>query len=209
MKGCFIVFEGPDGSGKSTVSAEVYEKLLDAGYPVILTREPGGIKISENIRDIILNPSNEEMDGRTEALLYAASRRQHLVEKVIPALNLGKVVLCDRFVDSSLAYQSYGRGLSLEDILTINDFAIEGVYPDFTVFLDVPAQIGIDRIKGRAFKDRLDQESIEFHERVFKGYQEILKNNSGKYHIVDASNNVEGVVDNSLKIIKEYLDGQR
>lgn len=207
MKASFIVFEGPDGSGKSTVSKEVFSRLERDGYPVILTREPGGIKISENIRDIILNPSNQEMDGRTEALLYAASRRQHLVEKVIPALNENKLVLCDRFVDSSLAYQSYGRGLSLDDIININKFAIEGVYPDFTVFLDVEAQVGIDRIKDRSFKDRLDQESMDFHERVFNGYKSILKDSGDKYRIIDASKPVSEVVDMAYKIIKEYLNG--
>ncbi|MFV0255014.1 MAG: dTMP kinase [Erysipelotrichaceae bacterium] len=207
MKGYFIVFEGPDGSGKSSVSQVVYKKLLDEGYPVILTREPGGIKISENIRDIILNPSNTKMDGRTEALLYAASRRQHLVEKVIPALNQGKIVLCDRFVDSSLAYQSYGRGLDLNKVKDINQFAIEDTYPDFTIFLDVPAQVGMDRIKDRNFKDRLDQENIDFHEQVFAGYQEILKSNDGQYHIIDASSSLEEVINQSLNIIKGNIDG--
>ena len=120
MKGFFITFEGPDGSGKSTVAEKICEKLLASGYDVIHTREPGGIEISERIRNVILDPKNTMMDAKTEALLYAASRRQHLVEKVIPAVNSGKIVICERFIDSSLAYQGYGRQIGIDEVLGIN-----------------------------------------------------------------------------------------
>ena len=171
MKGYFITFEGPDGSGKTTVATAVCEELKNRGYEVIHTREPGGIEISEKIRNIILDPENTMMDAKTEALLYAASRRQHLVEKVFPAIRDGKIVICERFLDSSLAYQGYGRQLGFDEVLEINLFAIDRTYPDLTVYLDVDEQVGLDRLSSRNFKDRLDQESIDFHHRVAQGYQ--------------------------------------
>ena len=134
-KGLFITFEGNDGSGKTTISKNIYEKLKKMGYPVIYTREPGGIDIAEQIRNVILNPKNTAMDARCEALLYAASRRQHLVEKVLPALDKGQIVLCDRFLDSSLVYQGIARGIGVQEVYDINAFAIEGHLPDATIFL--------------------------------------------------------------------------
>jgi dTMP kinase len=134
-KAKFITFEGPDGSGKTTVSVKVTERLIKEGYSVILTREPGGSAIAEQIRNVILDPENTAMDDRTEALLYAASRRQHLVEKVLPALEQGTHVISDRFVDSSLAYQGCGRHLGIDPVMSINEFAIEGHMPDKTIYL--------------------------------------------------------------------------
>ena len=125
QKGVFITFEGPEGAGKTTVIKELYKRMEEEGLKVILTREPGGIRIAEKIRAIILDNDHQEMDAKTEALLYAAARRQHLVEKVIPALQEGMIVLCDRFVDSSLAYQGHARGLGIDEVLSINEFAIE------------------------------------------------------------------------------------
>ena len=142
----FITVEGPEGSGKSSVCRRIYEKLLELGYDVILTREPGGTPISEAIRDVILNKENTSMDGRTEALLYAASRRQHLIEKVWPALKEGKIVLCDRYLDSSLAYQGGARGLGVDEILNINMFATEGTFPDLTLLFDIEPELGLARI---------------------------------------------------------------
>ena len=139
-KGYFITFEGPDGSGKTTVSTAVAKRLQEAGIESIYTREPGGIEIAEQIRSVILDPANTAMDSKTEALLYAAARRQHLIEKVLPALEAGKVVICDRFVDSSLAYQGFGRNLGIEEVLSINEFAIEGHWPDKTLYLDLAPQ---------------------------------------------------------------------
>ena len=192
-KGLFITFEGNDGAGKTTISKLVYERMLEEGYPVIYTREPGGIKIAEQIRKVILDPENTEMDAKTEALLYAASRRQHLVEKVLPALEQGKIVLCDRFVDSSLAYQGIGRELGMKEVFEINQFAIEGHMPDATIFLSLTAEAGLSRIESRTFKDRLDQEAESFHQRVAKGYEQILDQFADCMHIVDASQSIEAV----------------
>jgi len=204
-KGCFIVFEGPDGSGKSTVSQAVYDKLKAEDWAVVLTREPGGSRIAEEIRRLILDPQNIEMDARTEALLYAASRRQHLVEKILPAVQAGKIVICDRFVDSSLAYQAYGREIGLQAVIDINEFAIEGYYPDLTIFLNIDAETGLKRLANRKDLDRLDQESLQFHQKVFAGYQQILANTKQNYIVVDASQSIEAVVTASLQIIKEFV----
>ena len=205
MKGYFITFEGPDGSGKTTAATAVVEKLRQDGYEVIHTREPGGIEISEDIRNIILDPKNTAMDARTEALLYAASRRQHLVEKVFPAMKEGKIVICERFLDSSLAYQGYGRQLGFDEVLGINLFAIENTYPDLTIYFDVDEAIGLSRLEKRSFKDRLDQESIDFHHRVSAGYKEVLKRFKDRIKIVDASQPKEDVIDNTLNIILDLI----
>ena len=202
----FITFEGPDGSGKTTVCNAVYQRLKDMGYDVVHTREPGGIEIAEKIRDIILDPQNVMMDAKTEALLYAASRRQHLVEKVIPSIEAGKVVICERFVDSSLAYQGYGRELGFDEVLSINKFAIGDYFPDMTVYLDVDEKTGLERIKDRAFKDRLDQESIDFHHRVNEGYQKVIDVFKDRVSIVDASKPLDSVIEDALSRVKELID---
>ncbi len=138
-RGIFITFEGPDGAGKSTIIDMVAKQLGN----VLLTREPGGIDIAEQIRAVILNKENTAMDPRTEALLYAAARRQHLIEKVRPALDEGKIVLCDRFVDSSLAYQGYARGLGIEEVFAINQFAIENLMPELTIYFEIEPELGL------------------------------------------------------------------
>lgn len=205
-KGFFIVLEGPDGSGKTTVANIVCDKLTKLGYDVVHTREPGGIDIAEQIRTVILDPKNTAMDARTEALLYAASRRQHLVEKVIPAINSGKIVLCERFVYSSLAYQGMGRKIGFDDVLSINDFAINGTYPDMTIYLDVSEEVGLQRIETRAFKDRLDSESLEFHKRVNQGYK-MVRERFEDIVIVDASKDVDEVVDKTMDAITKLING--
>lgn len=209
MKGLFITFEGPDGSGKSTVAKAVSEKLKQQGYEVVHTREPGGIEIAEQIRNIILDPKNTAMDPKTEALLYAASRRQHLVEKVFPAVKENKIVICERFIDSSLAYQGFGRQLGFEDVLGINLFATESTYPDMTIYLDVDEEVGLSRLENRDFKDRLDQESIDFHHRVKKGYETVLEKFKDRIRIVDASKPLEEVIDNSLNEIVKLINDRR
>ena len=206
-KGYFIVFEGPDGSGKSTVSQAIYQQLKQQQRDVIWTREPGGSRIAEYIRDIILDPANQEMDPRSEALLYAASRRQHLIDVVLPALAARQLVICDRFVDSSLAYQAYGRMIPLSLVQAINDFAIEDHYPDLTIFLDVDVQTGLDRLQNRQRLDRLDLEDHIFHDRVFAGYKEILGAADRRYQLVDAKQPVQQVIASSLKLILEFIDG--
>lgn len=206
-KALFVTFEGPDGSGKTTISQGVYEKLTQLGYNCIYTREPGGIRISEDIRDIILDTQNTNMDIRTEALLYAASRRQHLVEKIIPAIENDQIVICDRFIDSSLAYQGVGRGIGFEEVLQINQFAIEGLFPDLTIYLDISAEEGLKRIEDRDHKDRLDLESIEFHNKVYAGYQIVLEKFKDRIQLVDAHNTIDEIIKNAVDIVvKEVLD---
>ena len=209
MKGLFITLEGPDGSGKTSVADRVCELLEENGYETVHTREPGGIEIAEEIRKIILDPKNTAMDAKTEALLYAASRRQHLVERVFPAIEKGKIVICERFLDSSLAYQGYGRQLGMEEVLQINLFAIDNTYPDLTVYLDVDEQVGLDRLKDRSFIDRLDQESIEFHHRVAQGYREVRRRFKDRIVEVDASRDLEDVVKDTYQIILNKINDPR
>lgn len=201
MKGYFITFEGPDGSGKTTISTEVQKRLVQAGHDAIYTREPGGIDIAEQIRQVILDPKNTNMDAKTEALLYAASRRQHLIEKVLPALEKGQIVICDRFIDSSLAYQGYARGLGIEEVFRINEFAVEGHFPDATVFLNLAYEEGLKRIETRAFKDRLDLETTNFHKLVSKGYEEVLQKYKHRMKIIDASQDVEHVLNDAMEYV--------
>lgn len=206
MNGLFITIEGPDGAGKTSVINELYPRLqLIAKKGIVKTREPGGAKIAEKIRQIILDPKNEEMDERTEALLYAASRRQHLVEVILPALEAGKIVICDRFVDSSLAYQGAGRRIGMPEIRKINDFAIEGIKPEFTLYLDVDSDTGLKRIenqrKGPA--DRLETESLEFHQRVRHTYLKLAEEDPVRIHKVDARMPLTDVVDASFTAITE------
>ena len=204
MNGLFITIEGPDGAGKTSVINELYPRLQTiAKKGIIKTREPGGGEISEKIREILLDPGHNEMDERTEALLYAASRRQHLVEVILPALNQGKIVICDRFVDSSLAYQGAGRRIGLEEIARINEFATEGTKPDFTLYLDVDSDTGLRRIqKNRAYQfDRLDSEGLEFHQRVRHAYFKMAEENPLRIHRVDARASLQEVVDASFSAI--------
>ena len=205
----FITFEGPDGAGKSTIIKLVHEKLLQDGFNIVLTREPGGTPIAEKIRDIILDNSNQALDARTEALLYAASRRQHLVEKIWPALKEGKIVLCDRFLDSSLAYQGGGRNLGVENVLNINLFATENTYPDLTLFFDVSPEVGLARVSKdkKRVADRLDNENENFHDKVYKTFKEIIEQNKNRVVVIDASKSIDEVVETTYKIIKEKLNG--
>lgn len=206
IRGKFITFEGNEGCGKTTITTKVYNQLKSEGIDVILTREPGGIEIAEQIRKIILDPSNDKMDARSEALLYAAARRQHLVEKVIPALKAGKVVLCDRFIDSSLAYQGYARGLGMEAILHVNEFAIEGNMPNLTILLQVEIEEGLNRIKQRQEAlNRLDQESITFHQKVAEGYILVQAMYPKRIHVVDANQAVDQVYEDTLALVRQAI----
>ncbi|PVE62529.1 dTMP kinase [Priestia megaterium] len=207
MSGTFITFEGPEGAGKTTIIHMVQQKLMQEGYTIVLTREPGGIRIAEQIREIILNPANTEMDARTEALLYAAARRQHLVEKVIPELNKGNIVLCDRFIDSSLAYQGNARGIGVEDIFAINQFAIEQTMPQATLYFDIEPEVGLERInKGRKDEiNRLDLESLDFHYKVRDGYLSLLSEFPERIRRIDANQSVEKVCEEAYKQIKLIL----
>ena len=206
-RGYFISFEGNDGAGKTTVCMEVKKRLEELGYSVIYTREPGGSKIAESIRDILLDVNNTKMDAKTEALLYAASRRQHLVEIVLPALEKGQIVLCDRFVDSSLAYQGHARGLGMDKVWDINAFGIHDHMPDLTLFLSVSLETGQKRMDVRGEKNRLDLEANDFHLKVREGYDLLIKKYPERIHVIDAEGNVDKVVDQAMKEIIGTIHG--
>ena len=203
----FITFEGPEGSGKTTVSNIIEKRLEDIGYQVVHTREPGGTPIAEQIRNIILDKANTMLDARAEALLYAASRRQHLVEKVWPALKEGKIVICDRYIDSSLAYQGGARNLGVENVLSINMFATEGTFPDMTLLFDIKPEDGLHRISANSNREvnRLDLEKIEFHKSVRNTFLELAKQYKNRYVIIDASKPLDEVVENTWKEILKKL----
>ena len=192
MKG-FITFEGGEGSGKSTVLKIVAQRLESEGVQVLTTREPGGTPIAEQIRNVILDKGNTAMDPRTEALLYAASRRQHLVEKIWPAISEGKVVLCDRYLDSSLAYQGGARGLGMDEVLSVNLFATEGTYPDLTLLFDIPPEDGLARIAKNASRgvNRLDLEKLSFHHDVRRYFLSLAERFPSRFVVIDASASIE------------------
>lgn len=203
----FITLEGPEGSGKTTAVEAAVKKLQEMGYEVVRTREPGGTPISEQIRNVILDKANTAMDARTEALLYAASRRQHLVEKVWPALKEGKIVICDRYLDSSLAYQGGARELGIENILNINLFATENTWPDLTLLFDIKPEIGLARIASNADREvnRLDLEKLDFHNKVRNTFLELAKRYPDRYVIIDASQDREHVAEATYAAIKSRL----
>lgn len=203
----FITFEGPEGSGKTTVSNIIEKRLEEIGYQVVHTREPGGTPIAEQIRNIILDKANTMLDARAEALLYAASRRQHLVEKVWPALKEGKIVICDRYIDSSLAYQGGARHLGVENVLNINMFATEGTFPDMTLLFDIKPEDGLHRIAANANREvnRLDLEKIEFHKSVRNTFLELAKQYKDRYVVIDASKPLDEVIENTWKEILKKL----
>ncbi|CAM3254154.1 dTMP kinase [Filibacter tadaridae] len=206
-KGKFITFEGPEGAGKTTVISKLFDFLKEEGWSVIITREPGGIRIAEKIRGIILDNEHVEMDAKTEALLYAAARRQHLVEKIIPALDKGFIVLCDRFIDSSLAYQGHARGLGIDEVLSINEFAIGNTIPDLTVFFDIDPEEGLARIAKNSDreKNRLDEEGMQFHRDVYNGYKELIHRYPDRIVVTDASLSQLQVIENVSEIISSRL----
>ena len=203
----FITIEGPEGSGKSTATETVINKLRELGYDVLKTREPGGTPISEQIRNVILDKDNKAMDGRTEALLYAAARRQHLVESVWPAVKEGKIVICDRYIDSSLAYQGGARGLGIDNIVDINMFATDNTWPDLTLLFDIPPEIGLERISLNKNREVncLDLETLEFHKKVRQTFLDLAEKYSERFVIIDASKSREEVAQDALDAILKRL----
>ncbi len=202
-KGLFISFEGPDGSGKSTQIVRLRNNLEKLSLPIFLTREPGGTFIGEKIRDLILDPVHEEMSDLTEALLYAASRAQHVAQTIKPALDEGKIVLCDRFMDSSIAYQGFGRKLG-DRVRIINEIAVDGLVPDLTFLLLVDPYIGKERISHQAL-DRLEREELEYHRAVYEGYMNLLKNNRQRMVVIDGSDTISKVEADILDKAMEFL----
>ena len=208
QRGKLLVYEGGEGTGKTTTIDTTYNWIIEHGFKCIKTREPGGIKISEQIRQVILNTENTMMDPKTEALLYAAARRQHLVEKVIPALENGVIVLCDRFVCSSLAYQGYARGLGIDEILDINKFAIGDCMPDMNILFDLEPEIGLKRISdnGNREVNRLDLEKLDFHKKVREGYLQLTDKFPNTFTIINANQTPQEVFIDTIKVISKILN---
>ncbi|WP_019317495.1 dTMP kinase [Streptococcus mutans] len=205
-KGIFISFEGPDGAGKTTVLEAILPQLKKlVAKEVITTREPGGVAIAESIRDLILDVNHTNMDDKTELLLYIAARRQHLVERILPELKKGNLVLVDRFIDSSVAYQGYGRGLDADAVTWLNNFATDGLQPDLTLYFDVDSQIGLTRIEKNKEREvnRLDLEQLDMHCRVRSGYLKLAQENPNRIVTIDAARPLEEVITDALFIIKQ------
>ena len=205
-RGHFITFEGTDGAGKTTQIQRLSTDLSQAGYDVCLTREPGGTSISEQIRDMLLNPDHSEMAATTELLLYAASRAQHVSEVIKPALELGKIVISSRFADAMVVYQGYGRGLDLERIHHLNRIATDGITPDVTFVLDLPVEVGLQRVQNsRGSLDRLEREKIEFHQRLREGYRRLAQQEPQRLKIIDAQVSPEQVYAQIQAVIQLLL----
>lgn len=207
MSEYFITLEGGEGAGKTSILYSLEESLTDMDYQVLTTREPGGIEIAEQIREVILNPKNVKMDARTEALLYAGARRQHFIEKILPALKKDKIVLCDRFIDSSLAYQGYARGLGIEEVLKINKFAIQDHMPSLTLLFEIEPEKGLQRIAKNINREqnRLDLENIKFHKLVSKGYQIVKKKFPHRIISINANQTFEKVKSDALHHIIDHM----
>ncbi len=204
MKGKFVTFEGCEGVGKSTQLAKLREYLEETGQHAVFTREPGGNKISEQIRSVILNPDNTEMNAMCEALLYAASRAQLVNEVIKPALERGELVICDRFLDSSIAYQGGARGLGVANVLDINRHAIQGCMPDLTVFLDLPPEHSFrSRSKSAELHDRLEDENMDFHRRVYEGYVKDAELSEGRIVRIVPCQNRKDTTDKIINLLRE------
>lgn len=187
-KGKFITVEGGEGAGKTTLIERMQRYCQTKGLDIVVTREPGGVKLAEHLRELILDP-DQTMDGITEALLYAAARREHLLNKIVPALERGAFVMCDRYVDSSLAYQGYARGIGIDEVYQLNQFAIQTWMPDLTFYLDLPPEIGLERIEQNKQREvnRLDMEKLSFHQKVREGYRLLRDRFPDRIIQIDAS----------------------
>lgn len=204
-KGLFITLEGPDGSGKSTVAKLLYDYIKNSGKMIEFTREPGGTKISEDIREILLNNDNHNMTSKTEALLYAAARAQHTEEKIKPLLDEGYIVLSDRYFLSSLAYQGHSRGLGIETVMDINKFAMGETYPDLVLFFDVDPQIALSRKYINREGDRLENEGKEFHNKTYEGYTRAIKKYPNNIKMIDANGSIQDTLELCIKAVNELL----
>lgn len=205
-RGLFVTFEGIEGSGKSTQIIQLADYLKAKGYNAVVTREPGGTLIGSAIRKILLNPGFSGMDYHTEVLLYAADRAQHVAEVVRPALENGDMVISDRYIDSSVAYQHYGRGLPLDFILDVNERAVQGLKPDLTFLLSVPVALGLERATKVA-ADRIERESIEFHTRVETGFQKLAVSEPTRWHIIDGTRSIDEIHQEIVKAVDKFLEG--
>ena len=210
-KGFLVSLEGPEGAGKTSVLEALIPILEDRGVEVLTTREPGGVLIGEKIREVILDPSHTEMDPKTELLLYIASRRQHLVEKVLPALAAGKLVIMDRFIDSSVAYQGFGRGLDIDAIDWLNEFATDGLKPDLTLYFDIEVEEGLARIAANSNREvnRLDMEDLDLHRKVRQGYLSLLEREGNRIEKIDASLPLDQVIENTQQLLFDRMGLRR
>ena len=210
-KGFLVSLEGPEGAGKTSVLEALIPVLEDRGVEVLSTREPGGVLIGEKIREVILDPSHTEMDPKTELLLYIASRRQHLVEKVLPALATGKLVIMDRFIDSSVAYQGFGRGLDIDAIDWLNEFATDGLKPDLTLYFDIEVEEGLARIAANSDREvnRLDMEGLDLHRKVRQGYLSLLEREGNRIEKIDASLPLDQVIENTQQLLFDRMGLRR
>jgi len=210
-KGFLVSLEGPEGAGKTSVLEALIPILEDRGMEVLTTREPGGVLIGEKIREVILDPSHTEMDPKTELLLYIASRRQHLVEKVLPALAAGKLVIMDRFIDSSVAYQGFGRGLDIDAIDWLNEFATDGLKPDLTLYFDIEVEEGLARIAANSNREvnRLDMEGLDLHRKVRQGYLSLLEREGNRIEKIDASLPLDQVIENTQQLLFDRMGLRR
>ncbi|GMQ65183.1 dTMP kinase [Vallitalea maricola] len=208
MKGLFISIEGADGSGKSTQIDKLKSYLENHNYEFVFTREPGGTVISESIRDIILNKDFMEMSDMTETLLYAASRAQHVEQYIKPLLDEGKIVICDRFVDSSVVYQGHARGLGIDNVEQINKYATGGLEPDITILLDIDAEEGLKRKKDQRELDRLELQKFDFHKNVSEGYRKLAELHSDRIKKIDASESVENIHREIINTIEHIINNR-
>ena len=210
-KGLLVSLEGPEGAGKTSVLEALIPILEDRGVEVLTTREPGGVLIGEKIREVILDPSHTEMDPKTELLLYIASRRQHLVEKVLPALAAGKLVIMDRFIDSSVAYQGFGRGLDIDAIDWLNEFATDGLKPDLTLYFDIEVEEGLARIAANSDREinRLDMEGLDLHRKVRQGYLSLLEKEANRIVKIDASLPLDQVIETTQQLLFDRMGLRR
>jgi len=211
VRGCFITFEGTEGCGKTTQVSRLAESLQASGRQVTQTREPGGTPIGDQVRKILLDPANKALHPRAELLLYAASRAQHLTERILPAIDAGLIVLCDRFSDATLAYQGYGRGLDIGVIRSLDQIVTGGLSPHLTVLLDIDAAKGLSRARGRnssaglAHEGRFEELDLAFHERVRNGYLTLARQDPERIRVVDASRSPDEVQRDVRRIVDEAL----
>ena len=205
MSGLFITMEGTDGSGKSTQLQLLQQYLTDKGFNVVLVREPGGTRISEKIRTIILSKKNRDMNYMTEALLYAASRAQLVNQVILPELKKGSVVICDRFVDSSIVYQGIARELGIDVVKKINNIATGGLTPDITFFLDLDLKSSLKRKKEQKELDRIESENAGFHKKVYEGYKKLSQDDGGRIKVIDATKSIQQIHKNIVKHLEKLF----
>lgn len=212
MTGIFITFEGPDGAGKTTQLKKLAFALQEEGWSAVVTREPGGTVISDKIREILLSPEHIEMSDQAEVLLYAASRAQHVKERIVPSLDRGQIVLCDRFVDASIAYQAYGLGVEERMVRLVNQFATGGLVPDRTYMLDIPVEESRRRLLTRSGAelrpdlDRIEQKELEYHRRVREGFLHIAQAEPHRVRLLDASSSPDELAGEILSDVKRLLE---